>query len=121
FRGYELLHSDLVRIIDLLAELKNIMIEVANSVKLQAKPPVSEEAFKESLDRAIARSTTSTGWALLSEVEALVSSELKLESDRFEELFRSFIEKYGDYYELAPGGTKQFTVRGEYYGLIRKR
>ncbi|MEM1553759.1 MAG: hypothetical protein QXS51_02215 [Thermoproteota archaeon] len=122
---YEVIHSDLSRIIELLTEIKDMIKITINNIPYIVKPDICSlipiDKFKVTIDNAIASTMSNVGWAQLSEVESKVSSELKLNHDQFEELFRIFIDKYGDLYELAPGGTRQFVIKGKYYGLIRKK
>lgn len=65
--------NDLEGIISLLEKIEVMMEELLTLMKGQG---VSEQAFKRCLDEAIARSTESTGWALLAEAEGPVTSEL---------------------------------------------
>jgi len=64
--------NDLERIISL---LEKIEVRMEEPLILMKEQEVSEQAFKRCLDEAIARSTESTGWALLAEVEDPVTSE----------------------------------------------
>lgn len=113
----KLIYEELCKVVRFLKDLNDEVKNLALLLSSQTGHLVGEGSFKEALDSC----KSLTGWALLGEVENLVSSELRLKEGRFEKLFRSFIEKNLDNYELAPGGTKQFVINGRYYGLIRKR
>jgi len=111
----EMIYEKLEEILKTLKEIKEFLAE------LPTKRKINETEFLRALDHAISEVTGVVGWALLSEVEKKVTHKLELSREEFERMFVGIGDKIEDIYELAPGGIKQYTIRGKFYGLIKKK
>jgi DNA anti-recombination protein RmuC len=86
----------------------------------QDKPTkINYDKFKEQLDQALTRTSTSIGWIELCNLRRDLCSRMNISREQFYVSFEEVISNNYDKYELSTGGEEGIQLRGMVHGFVR--
>ncbi|MFN3804214.1 MAG: hypothetical protein ACK4SY_04085 [Pyrobaculum sp.] len=100
-------------------DMENFFFFVLEGV-LQRRRKVTEEAFEDTLDRAVERAAGLSGYASLAEVKRAVIHELGISEGEFVERLAALLQKKKGRYILLEGGDVKIQIGQKKFGYIKK-
>lgn len=94
---------------------------IAEKLNVDSSVPkeIPFEVFSETLEEAISKKTTMSGWAKIEDVKKYVCGEMDISKEQFSDLCRKVASNNN--YDFAPGRKgEKITLNGKVYGLIRR-